>query len=241
MSKKYFLASQDTKNLTRYISDPLLTHKKILLDAYYKQSGAMPLITDMKLYSILSYLFFIRLEELTWPEFENFVMSQSALRMKPFFEFLGNRKNLEALKDQWLEFYDLRFIDGQVLAQVDHYQEMFPEFVSRLQRKSEGSTSRRSEKKETTVPQPFQLTPAKPKPQQEFVLKKIEALPVPKEKYGEHEKLMKKLEKKKEENKRLLEEKFKNFQPPQFQERPIKEKEAKEDESEKFEAYKVQN
>jgi hypothetical protein len=147
---------------------------KILLDAFYKHSGAMPLITDLKLFAILSYLFFIRLEELTWPEYENFVLSQVALRMTPFFEFLRNRNNLEVLVDQWLDFYDMRFIEGQVLAQVDQYQHQILEFVGRLQRKSEGNTSGRTEKKEATVPQPFQLTQSKPFTREEFVLKKIE-------------------------------------------------------------------
>jgi hypothetical protein len=65
-------------------------------------------------------------------------------------------------------------------------------------------------------------------------------LPVPKEKYADHDKFLKKLEQKKEENKRLMEEKFKNFQPPQFQERvAAKEKEAKEEEVEQFETFKV--
>ena len=103
---------------------------------------------------------------------------------------------------------------------------------------SNRSADRRTE---TTVPQPFNLTQPKPKViEQPIFLKKIEvskfsanflqifngfsnkkqAQPVPKEKYAQHENLLKQLEKRKDENKKNLEEKFKSFQAPQFLNEP---------------------
>jgi hypothetical protein len=52
--------------------------------------------------------------------------------------------------------------------------------------------------KEVTVPEPFNLTPVKPKElPEEFVVPKLEAKPVPRELYTEYEKIQKKLEQKK--------------------------------------------
>jgi hypothetical protein len=44
----------------------------------------------------------------------------------------------------------------------------------------------------------------------------VEALPVPKQLYEKHDDFIKQLEKRKEENKKATEEKFKEAQPPSF-------------------------
>lgn len=81
------------------------------MDDFYEKNLGRALLPDMPLYMVLAYLLFIRLEELTWPTFEKFVLSQNAFRMQVFFNYVFDVNELSNVKEAWGVLYDNNFIE----------------------------------------------------------------------------------------------------------------------------------
>jgi len=63
--------------------------------------------SDSTLYSLFGYLAFFRLEELAIEDFRKLVLSQDAVKMNVFFQFLFNSDNLrQYVREEWMALYD---------------------------------------------------------------------------------------------------------------------------------------
>jgi hypothetical protein len=72
------------------------------------------------LYQIFGYLTFFRLEELALDDYRRLVLSQDAVKMNVFLQFLFNAESLrENVREEWMGIYDYAYIDEKIIGMVE--------------------------------------------------------------------------------------------------------------------------
>lgn len=75
---------------------------------------------DSVLYQIFGYLTFFRLEELSAEDYRRLVLSQDAVKMNVFLQFLFNADALrEHVRSEWMAIYDYAYIDEKVIGLIE--------------------------------------------------------------------------------------------------------------------------
>lgn len=75
---------------------------------------------DSVLYQIFGYLTFFRLEELSLEDYRRLVLSQDAVKMNTFLQFLFNADALrEHVRAEWMNIYDYTYIDEKIIGMVE--------------------------------------------------------------------------------------------------------------------------
>eukprot|EP01018_Ginkgo_biloba_P022863 Gb_16022 [translate_table: standard] len=114
-------------------------------------------LQDEALYTVFGYLALLRLEELTFQNFRQFVLSQSAQKLLPFVEFTFRPENLiNHCHEEWIQNYDIKYVKN-LIQQVKQWSSEAQELRNRLEekvylKKDKGGTA-------ATVIQPFNLSP----------------------------------------------------------------------------------
>lgn len=75
---------------------------------------------DNVLYQIFGYLTFFRLEELSQDDYRRLVLSQDAVKMNVFLQFLFNADALrDHVREEWMSIYDYAYIDEKIIGMVE--------------------------------------------------------------------------------------------------------------------------
>ena len=71
---------------------------------FYADNAASVLRSDMTMYTILAYLALFRLEEMGWPKFKEFALTQDPSKVDTFIMYLFNKGNLySSLRAEWMK------------------------------------------------------------------------------------------------------------------------------------------
>ncbi len=163
---------------------------------------------DSALYCIFAYISFFRLDELAIEDYRKLVLSQDAVKMNIFLQFLFNADNLRNnVRTAWMELYDFTYIDEKVIGGVEKNLPNVADILATVEKRATGKatstlsmTSQGGEEgklsetamsltmqneqapKKPTEPAPFNLTKPKPKvvPQPEAIKREVKSNPVPK-------------------------------------------------------------
>ncbi|KAF4665386.1 hypothetical protein FOL47_004628 [Perkinsus chesapeaki] len=163
---------------------------KVFVTAFLEFRPAVTQRSDQTLYTILAYLIFLRLEELTVPELSRFMDGCSPPTMLALLEFAFDRSAIEAwVYTEWAKIYDDRFIEETILRPIEKLQHECDMLLNSVSRKATGNDAKVDEtlppiepKMKYTVPSPFKLTEPKPRklPEPQETTKPVTSKPVPK-------------------------------------------------------------
>ena len=85
---------------------------KVLISSFYFNNSAKALREDASLYTLFGYLLFLRIDELGWPMFEKFVLSQEAVKMHVFLSYCYSFEMLNKwVKEEWCKVLDDDFVE----------------------------------------------------------------------------------------------------------------------------------
>ena len=97
---------------------------------------------DMVIYMIFAYLSFFRLEELAIEDYKKLIMSQDALKMHTFLQFVFDVDVLrENVRDAWMELYDYQYIDEKIIGGIEKSVPNVSDILRTLERKATGKVS----------------------------------------------------------------------------------------------------
>eukprot|EP00899_Mesostigma_viride_P018959 jgi/Mesvir1/27064/Mv20756-RA.1 len=147
---------------------------KTLLASFFHVNASSASRSDANLFTVFCYLILLRLEELTFEQFRRLVLSQDPLKMATLIQFVFSEQKLnEYCKDQWLQLYDVQYVEDLLKTTVD----WAPQVEELLQILEETAFAKKKGKEEelenwmgagrqtvTTVVKPFTLSQPKPKP-----------------------------------------------------------------------------
>jgi hypothetical protein len=93
---------------------------KVFNTILFKRHSASTNRNDNVLYQIFGYLTFFRLEELALEDYKRLVLSQDAVKMNVFLQFLFNAEGLrEHVREEWMGIYDYAYIDEKIIGMVE--------------------------------------------------------------------------------------------------------------------------
>lgn len=179
---------------------------KILINSFYFNNGSKAARSDSTLYTILAYLTFFRLDELTFPVYEQIILSHEAVKMHPIVQYMFSREMLDKwVVEEWGKILDMGYVDGVLLDRVGRHQENATKLLERLAAEAFGdlaagaddsskspsasaaaaAATKKARRRKVTVPKPFNLhkpSPAK-LPEPIRIEAKIALHPVPQSTY----------------------------------------------------------
>lgn len=111
--------------------------EKAVLDAFIKNfyidNAVCVLRSDMIMYTILTYLALFRMEELGFPKFKEFAMTQDPTKVCNFVNYLFNSENLwGCLRAEWMKVRDLTYVEDELIAGVELYLPEINKFCTEL-------------------------------------------------------------------------------------------------------------
>ncbi len=119
---------------TRY-QEFLKTFNNIL----FKMHSSSTNRNDGVLYSIFAYVSFFRLEELAVEDYKKLILSQDAVKMNIFLQFLFNADNLrENVREAWMEHYDYVYIDDKIIGGVEKNLPNVAETLATIEKRATG-------------------------------------------------------------------------------------------------------
>jgi len=166
---------------------------KALITSFYYVNSATTSRGDYTKYLILSYLALFRLEELGLENFRKLVDSQAPEKMHVFLSFVFSKELLEKwVKDEWIKHFDLNFVEGTIIRDVERHAGAISDLCAEMSSRAFGLSQLREEAskqagipevfaKPPTVPQPFNITPARPVrvPEPIAIVQQVKASPMP--------------------------------------------------------------
>jgi hypothetical protein len=88
---------------------------------------------------IFGYLTFFRLEELAIEDYRKLCLSQDAVKMNVFFQFLFNIENLrEHVREEWMTLYDFTYIDEKIIGGVEKNLPNVAEILKVIEKRATG-------------------------------------------------------------------------------------------------------
>jgi len=174
-----------------------IRHRKFLnlfVTGFLYKNPATAQRSEQTLYTVLGYLAFFRLEELTVPVFRSFVLTGSPPPILAFLQFAFGVEDLkEWVVSEWCKIYDMGYIEDQILGTIQRMLPELTQLINEISIKATGTkaveTDAESETKDkkprTTVPEPFNITKPKPRlvPQPEPISREIKATKIPQSVY----------------------------------------------------------
>ena len=165
---------------------------KLFLSSFYYNNSGKTSRNDYMRYMVLGYLALFRLDELGFPRFRAFVLSDDPLKMMVLLEFLFNKETLNTLlKDELCKIFDRDFVEDDIIGRVLRHLDNAAELMDALAVKAYGMAAAKAAKEEAkkaafkgkppTKPVPFNLTRPKPRtvPEPQEIKQGTKAVPVP--------------------------------------------------------------
>lgn len=141
---------------------------KRLNKAIFRVNATSTNSNDSYPFMIISYLVIFRVDELGPKNFKRLIETQEPLKMHVLLQFLLNEETLnEHVRDLWCEIYDFQFVEGIISRNAARALE-FADLLDLLSNRATGHGTVEKVEVEVkpkvfTVPQPFNLTRAKPR------------------------------------------------------------------------------
>lgn len=105
----------------------------------FKRNSSSTNRNDSTLYLIFGYLTFFRLEELAIEDYRKLVLSQDAVKMNVFLQFVFNTDNLrEFVRDEWMTLYDFTYIDEKIIGSVEKNLPNVAEILKKVELRATG-------------------------------------------------------------------------------------------------------
>ena len=91
---------------------------------------------------IFGYLTFFRLEELAVEDYRKLCLSQDAVKMHVFLQFLFNADNLrEFVREEWMTLYDFAYIDEKIIGGVEKNLPSVAEILKTVEKRATGKAT----------------------------------------------------------------------------------------------------
>jgi hypothetical protein len=88
---------------------------------------------------IFAYMSFFRLEELSIDDYKKLVMSQDAVKMHTFLQFVFNADGLrDHVRAAWMDLYDYQYIDDKIIGGVEKNLPNVSDILRSLEKKATG-------------------------------------------------------------------------------------------------------
>lgn len=136
---------------------------RVVVDGFYNRDGKFILRAEQNLYKVLTYMVFVRLEELGVSQLETFVRSQNLDKMYKFLNFFLDERNLITwIKDEINKCYDEKFIADTIYSPLLERLPDLKRMIVGLKRSIDGAKVAKKGVVPPVVTKPFNLTPLKP-------------------------------------------------------------------------------
>ena len=108
----------------------------------FKKFSSQTNRNDSILYQIFGYLTFFRLEELAIEDFRKLVLSQDAVKMNVFFQFLFNTENLrQFVREEWMTIYDYAYIDDKIIGMIEKNLPNVSDILKTVEKRATGKVT----------------------------------------------------------------------------------------------------
>ena len=85
---------------------------------------------------------FFRLEELALDDYRRLVLSQDAVKMNVFLQFLFNGEGLrEHVRDEWMSIYDFTYIDEKIIGLVEKNLPNVADILRTIEKRATGKST----------------------------------------------------------------------------------------------------
>mmetsp|Transcript_130980 Transcript_130980/g.310636 ORF Transcript_130980/g.310636 Transcript_130980/m.310636 type:complete len:762 (-) Transcript_130980:14-2299(-) len=182
---------------------------RLFVTSFMYKCPATALRAEQSLYTVMAYLLFFRLEELTVPEFRHFLSCGYGTppALLALMQYALSVEELEKwVKVEWCKLYDVDYIEQDIIGKLQGFSDKLKGVVEEVEFKATGTikadgTDLKTERKATEF-KPFNLTRPRPRliPEPEVMSREVKAQPVP---AGIHKNSLSKVE---EQRKKKLEE-----------------------------------
>ena len=109
---------------------------------FYKMNTVGVNRNDVTMYQVFAYLSFFRLEELAIEDYRKLILSQDAVKMHSFLQFLFNADSLrDNLREQWMEIYSYEYIDDKIIGGVEKSLPNVSDILRLVERKATGKVT----------------------------------------------------------------------------------------------------
>ena len=94
---------------------------------------------DVTMYQVFAYLSFFRLEELAIEDYRKLILSQDAVKMHSFLQFLFNADGLrDHVRELWMEIYSYEYIDDKIIGGVEKNLPNVSDILRLVEKKATG-------------------------------------------------------------------------------------------------------
>jgi len=164
---------------------------KMFVTSFMYKCPATALRAEQTLYIVIAYLLFFRLEELTVPQFREFLACGYGTppALLALMQYALNVEELEKwVKVEWCKVYDVDYIEQDVIGKLQSFRDQLKSVVDEVEYKATGTIKAAdgtslglvTEKKRTEF-KPFNLTQPRPRliPEPDVITREVKAQPVP--------------------------------------------------------------
>eukprot|EP00929_Paragymnodinium_shiwhaense_P007467 TRINITY_DN111389_c0_g1_i1.p1 TRINITY_DN111389_c0_g1~~TRINITY_DN111389_c0_g1_i1.p1 ORF type:complete len:755 (-),score=315.21 TRINITY_DN111389_c0_g1_i1:179-2443(-) len=161
---------------------------KLFVTSFLYKCPTTALRSEQTLYSVLAYILFFRLEELSVAEFQQLLRESpgSEQALLALLQYALSVDELERwVKVEWCKLYDCHYIETQVIGKLQTFADELRPVVEEVELKATGtiasSDTQIVKTRKATEMKPFNLTKVKPRliPEPEVISRQIKAMPVP--------------------------------------------------------------
>lgn len=151
---------------------------KVFLSSFYFNHSGEAARSDQPLYTVLAYLAILRLEELTFAQFQRLALTHDGPKVRVFLAFLFSEASLTTwLKEGWLTLYEPHYVQTELIDPLLRFQPQAERLVAELDSRQAAGEARRAAEAEAvlaaaegrggagrhTVPEPFNLSRPAPR------------------------------------------------------------------------------
>lgn len=163
---------------------------KMFVTSFMYKCPATALRAEQTLYIVIAYLLFFRLEELTVPQFREFLSCGYGTppALLALMQYSLSVEELEKwVKVEWCKIYDVDYIEQDVIGKLQSFKDQLKSVVDEVEYKAtgtikaaDGTFMEKAEKKRTEF-KPFNLTQPRPRliPEPDVISREVKAQPVP--------------------------------------------------------------
>lgn len=163
---------------------------KLFVTSFLYKCPTTALRSEQTLYTVLAYILFFRLEEITVPEFRRFLLCGSGTEsaLLALLRYALCVEDLEKwVKMEWIKLYDVTYIEDEIIGKLQSFEAELRPVVEEVELKATGTIAAKdgtmvlAKQKRMTSPKPFNITQPRPRliPEPEVINREVKALPVP--------------------------------------------------------------